>query len=898
MSQDKMQDVFPIDFNFVSGEQPDSVKFTGWRKQTDTAFSNIVKAIGDPWEYNTHIGSSGEYYLSPSRLAQPSLARMIGPSDYASPQGASANEAITVAVTATLEANRNSWRLGFPLKKKIGVDMSPNGSYGYSGSLGNLVISVDISVDAAPAGQFYIINLKSTIEDVVDSGDWFIDYDKGTITSFDTMSSAVVLSIENMNMIGPGTPWGTANVIPTWEEGSDLCTVSSISTTSWTLSFPNVTTGVRSSGSTNGPDASWTSSIPGESAKYRLPSSITSALSIGDVIPEGFMILWDNTNNKIIPLITFLYKDAYSVSLTGPENWLTDGPNYRLLVTGSSLAENISWLMSVVRDTTHSGMSNGQDGRTISFTNPISHDDLSDLYTGALPYSTSSRDKYSFTKSNHPVNPHPQYIHRAGYMANDYDGNSANSMRGDLVFSAIDTFATGTGGTDSGYAKETYGVKFGGGDTVPGSILFAGGESSTQPIGFGLDGVGVKKAGTAVFGTVAHEPYNDMPFYLKSKGTDSYNSGASLGFDYMKNAEMNYLKLVNPTRTGANDPVNLPAQYAASVSWTTSLPITPAIISKRISIDQGRELRFRGVSYESSAINTGLTESGFEEYFTSPGVIGADFLNVYSNAIFFSEDGDGTKTSLTDRQSWFLNSSNDRPVGLYYEPKTDAVARGIYRLFTGNTVGGTAEIASFGYDSSLIQPYGNESYLKVRSVSAGTITDIAELATHVLTGSPTTYVRAWHKWTPGPTVTSGVDIEASTEVNIASGVGGIDIEASAGGSIYLDSGIVLNSSSATVEMTGNVSGDQSYIAAKFDGSVVITANGSGSDIDIVSNGNDINLNADGFGNFESGSQLTLKSSTRIQLDCGANGLSVLDLPTSDPGSSNLVWNDSGTLKIT
>jgi hypothetical protein len=123
MSVDKMQDVFPIEFDFVNGEQPDSVKFTAWRKQTDAAFANVVKAIGDPWEYNTHTNGDGvQYNLSPSRLAQASLSRMIGPSDYASPQGGSFNEAVNSVVTLTLESSRNAWKIGFPLVKKASSD--------------------------------------------------------------------------------------------------------------------------------------------------------------------------------------------------------------------------------------------------------------------------------------------------------------------------------------------------------------------------------------------------------------------------------------------------------------------------------------------------------------------------------------------------------------------------------------------------------------------------------------------------------------------------------------------------------------------------------------------------------------------------------------------------------
>ena len=50
MTQDKMQDVHPVMFDFKKGEQPTALKFTGWVKQVDTAFTAVTTAIGDPWD--------------------------------------------------------------------------------------------------------------------------------------------------------------------------------------------------------------------------------------------------------------------------------------------------------------------------------------------------------------------------------------------------------------------------------------------------------------------------------------------------------------------------------------------------------------------------------------------------------------------------------------------------------------------------------------------------------------------------------------------------------------------------------------------------------------------------------------------------------------------------------
>ena len=661
MSQDKMQDVFPIDFNFVNGEQPDSDKLTGLVKQSNNAFDRVVSAIGDPWEYNVHSVGGSSYLLSPSRLAQTNIARMIGPSDYVSPKGACLNEGITTDVRVTLARDRTSWRIGFPLKKKISSDIGPNNSSAYSGYLQDLSFGSDITLYNGPTGSFLSANLKLTLEDVVDSGDWHIDYDKGIITTYDPLSANAVLNITTMNMFGPGLPWGTANIIPSWDQTTNYCSVTGGPTT-WTLSLPSVTNGPRSSGITYGPNSTWNVAVPGENASHRLPYSITSVLNTGDAIPDGFMQLWEENTNRVIPLTTFYYKDEYSVTITTPENILSITKNYRLIVTGSSLAENISWLMSVVRDTSHEGMSNCQDGRTIAFTNPISHDDLSDLYNGDLPATTVDVDKYKFTKSNYPTNPHPQYLHRGGYMGND-SGNSANAMRGNIVFTEKDTYELNNHDSDS------YGIKWCGNNTSYSELSFFGGENSSTPVPFGINGVGIRKDSSADrYGAVSFTTSDDRPFYLRCDyASTDYNSGTSIGFDYNNNNEMNYIKLVDGGRNGNDDVPHLPVRSSSSVSWSSSLPTSPTL--SRMSFEGFREWRFRSVAKVSNASNTGLG-GNFDEFFTGPGIIGVDYLNLYSNAIFFSEQGDGVKTSLADRSSWFHDNNDSRPTGIYYEPGT------------------------------------------------------------------------------------------------------------------------------------------------------------------------------------------------------------------------------------
>ena len=98
---------------------------------------------------------------------------------------------------------------------------------------------------------------------------------------------------------------------------------------------------------------------------------------------------------------------------------VTSGPNttrYRIVTMGSSLAETVGWLADVVRNNTHVGLSNRNEGvinNTLAYTPPIKHSSLSDRYgvTKAVPTSDSTYSaKLNFIESSYPTNDHPQYI--------------------------------------------------------------------------------------------------------------------------------------------------------------------------------------------------------------------------------------------------------------------------------------------------------------------------------------------------------------------------------------------------------------------------------------------------------------------------------------------------------
>lgn len=790
---DQMQDVFPVSFDFVKGEQPTATKLTGWVKQTDTAFARMTKAIGDPWEYTAHSGTGGVYFLSPGRLAQASLARIIGPSDYVSPRGSSFQEAAgTVAIT--LPSYRNTWNVGFPLVS-LSSDILPTDS-GMS-KISKLTWGVDITVSVAPTGLF--VTEVASPDAVQSSGEFYVDYYTGTITTYGVATSAITLSINNLHMFGPGVPWGTSNIIPHWNSSANLCWVTEISTAGGTTLYNVALPTVISASRDTTPDTTllgaiadadtaianipqWNVTVSGSGAQYRMPVSLTSNLTPGDQIPEGFMYVWDESTGRIVPQTEFYYLDETNVRVQAPAGWLTLGGSVRLILTGTSITEAIQYLMSVQREGRHLGLSTGQHQDTLHYTVPINHNDLVNSFSGSIPSSISEPTKYYFRESSHPINPHPQYIHRAGYMSDDEEGNSGNAMRGYLAFTGRYEIASSYDlgpGTSSGTMGATYGIIFGGGTTTTSSqnarLSWEGGENvdtwtnistTAHRLGFGLNDLGAQKTpATEYFGALTYTPWQGLPFYIKGiVGTaQTEGIGAVIGFDFGDYNEMNYIKLVKGYRAGSYDVPN--QACLVNQSLTSALSITPGLTGgvtcNRLSAEQVREFRFRGGAYESGARNandglgssstatafdisishdaiqvsasgyylisgnytphfrvgdsitasgftnganngtktiTGTIEDGantvvnvsgtlvnetpsgativssvneFNAYFTSPGMVGADFINVYSNAIFFSDTGDGATTSFTDRgNTWMDTGAADSvPSGMYYFPQ-------------------------------------------------------------------------------------------------------------------------------------------------------------------------------------------------------------------------------------
>jgi hypothetical protein len=704
-----MVDVFPVVFDFKKGEQPDNLKLTKWVKLTDGAFGLVVKAIGDPWDYQTHSGTitpTSVLDLSPQKLSQPTLARTVGPSEYMGPLGETVNGA-AATVEVTLNVNgASSWFFGFPFVKAAGLV----GPEMRSSTFSLLDPDSAISIDGDDGLTAYFTTRVEDPRALTKKGEYYVDCALGliqTATPIDPsdalITSELIVTISELGYIGAGPPWSTHNVIPIW--GDDYNTGVTIVENEagpgfYTITLPDRPSSVLYSGelprvgkpadfpsvkmSGSGEPIDDTIVVGGQQTTfterpiigtdYKLPYSIVNSFEAGDVFPSGVILLWQNSPGRFLPLCEFEYVSETSIKVACPVlDDVTTTPNttnYRVIITGTSLAEHVSYLSAVVRDNQSQGLAFGATASfpSVTYAPPISHDRLRDRFsmTGAREATWANfvaafeswQERFTFAESHVPTNPHPQYMHRAGWMAQDELGNSGNAMRGELVFTSRPDPHTGAGTAAlalGGQLWNTWGVRFGGGpddsytaDRQNSSLSWTGARYGTGNLWAGesfsasfadidrhltftnpMLGAAPWNVTTLLpatitteymYGALAHVPIWGTPLYLSGRTQGTYEKaakGAVLAFDLNGKYEMNYLKLTHADRALWNyafGEVNIPvpnysplARQLPTLSkletspdvahdWHTASTVLDVPRYGRWSSDQIREFRFRGVS--------------------------------------------------------------------------------------------------------------------------------------------------------------------------------------------------------------------------------------------------------------------------------------------------------------
>jgi len=931
MSTDKMQDVFPLVFDFKPGEQPDDVKLTKWAELTDLALERVTTVVGDPWDYTPHVNSSSvRYYLSINNLAQINLARFSGPSNLVSPGGNTLGQEIDTDMTVVLDSGRNTWSIGFPLCRSYttGHLFKPNDNDVYLRSIDLTLINfVDSNLNPVPSlfGTPASTYLKNSANSITSPGEYYIDWRTGIITTYSIATTEITMNIPtsaDLQFFGSGAPWTTHNVIPDWKEGNnsgvDVAYITDgAGLFTYNITMPKVNTIPRAGSPSELPGSPEVSVTPGAAigSQYRMPYVLNS-LGGSEVIPEGFVFLWDNETNSIVNLTTFstgIYPNHLTtLVLTSPElPGVTTGTNstrYRIITMGSSLAETLGYLSAVVRNNTHTGIASREDGaipNTLAYTPPIKHSSLSERYgvISAIPTNdTSYLSKLNFVESKYPSNDHPQYLHRGGFMSQDI-ANSKNAMKGHIAFSSVDDFNIDTTGSYAGVLTRTYGITFGGGEMVSGSesagparITWEGGQnlvaSSSGDVatrfGFGVNGIGLKGSSSPNYwGALTYTPYYTAPLYIRGSftGDPTYpNIGGTIAFDVGQNAELNYITIRG--NIGSNDP-HIPARVSGQVLPNTPTRIMPGT-SGKISSQQLREFRFRSVAYVPTAINnasytkndsTAIPE--MDKYFVGPGVVGTDFLNVYSNAIMFSNSGDGLSTTMHSMfGNWLADPDNqDRPAGIFYEPNGNS-SKFVFSVTNGSTT--SEEPLKLGYST--------HNYILNQTSVDGTLEQTGFFGDFGSTVPRTAIILKTTLTEPGGTSLSGdIDIHARNEINILgieklklySTLGDVEIEA--------DLGSVNISSVSTVENSIVIDGSTNTIQL---------LSGGGSGMGSVLSDNELRLDSAGRIRLYSDESIRFESSDNLDLYAGNNAtIEAKDGSTSILASNNIYIQAENTIAL-
>jgi hypothetical protein len=392
---DKFKDTFPIEVPFGDGEQPTSQKMTGWSNQTNRGLRLIEQALGDLWNQSQSPGTP--LFTQPNQIA--SLARAIGQMEALNPRILGG---LTVSSFAeTVPSNVQQFIL----------QHTPSSALSFT-----------------PASPAAFQTLKISKNDLTIDGDYFVDTATKMVWTRTATGSGITATYDYQDDNSSYTD-ATFNVIPHSNQ-TIKCTITLDAGGAGVhgVALPLITHDQDGALATDGSD-------PNYNQQSTLPD-VLSSLSANDVIPSGFLSLWDNQNSRIQEGATYLYQDQQSLLITGiiPT---AGNSRYSLITTGNDITRSVDYLLDRMLNHTH----RNDDGSPA-----MSHSSLKDLVTGGL--TDQSSNSLSFANSKIANNDHPMYLHRAGYKYNQSpddtdEGAYNNAMVGDILMASTSK----TGGT-------------------------------------------------------------------------------------------------------------------------------------------------------------------------------------------------------------------------------------------------------------------------------------------------------------------------------------------------------------------------------------------------------------------------------------------------------------------
>ena len=461
--------VFPISITFAQGEQPSDGKFSGWASQTDAGLTLLAKSIGDIW--GTEFEDNKLYVAVQRPPHIINLARFIGPASAINPVrpvgDSTRTEFDVVLDPATIPENVNEFNL------RDDCDCEPPINWDATYPLGQIKVNNSIATVlehiSTDAGDSVFSNQETTLSGVNTAGDYYVDTNGNVFTYTRTGDYSAVVSDSDTTYQTTMAPdmydQATLNVIPdmnqTTSEG--LCDVLSttedagisadeyIVRTPYIVKLPqrDANNSPLEPGDIGCPPVSFGDTTDGERAllPYVLKATTGMNLNDGDQIPDGFIGLWDETNNVMITGLTFYLSDATAVTdtdgfssdycvvvtgatLTTNAVFPAKGTKYRLVTVGTTITESLAALNRRYDIHDHNDRAGGF---------PISHLNTINKHIAPSIVSTIWSTEVDSPPSEITGNDHPQYLSRYGWTGVDGDpGQYDNAMLGH-IFMGKDT---------------------------------------------------------------------------------------------------------------------------------------------------------------------------------------------------------------------------------------------------------------------------------------------------------------------------------------------------------------------------------------------------------------------------------------------------------------------------
>lgn len=430
---DSMPTLWPVEVSFVPGEQPTDVKFTGLASQTEAAINRLTKAVGDLWGSRHGIN-----YLSQPNFPTgiTNLARVIGSMGHLNPIAPSPLETVTCTFDQEdIPEGVNQFNLRLHCGVPPWLTWDPSTGfyvpYHWGTELEDVLNDIDATVFATQ---------KYTRAEVITTGDYHIDV-LGTITTYKATGNYSSQSRSYETVLASDLfPKAGMNMIPHPADTSgQRCSIEDNGDGSYDIVLPQVaySSMMKVDSTLVECGATTTYDVPPEAYNTRLPDVIVENFSSDQVLPDGFIYLWDHTNDDIVEHLTFTYQTEYIVKASGAE-LVEDDNRYSLIITGSSLAQIVGDLSRRFYSHDHNIVSAGR------------HIDHSTLLNNNMS-SKSVFDRWGITVYTPPSrlsgNDHPQYLCRYGWKdaAGENTALCSNAMLGDLFMAAaLSDYSSGT----------------------------------------------------------------------------------------------------------------------------------------------------------------------------------------------------------------------------------------------------------------------------------------------------------------------------------------------------------------------------------------------------------------------------------------------------------------------